>query len=79
MDYRSEYVVTPLFVACVVPCYGSPNGRNIRFGVREHGMAAVLNGLAAHGGVIPYGSTFFNFITYAAGAVRLSALARHGV
>jgi transketolase len=40
----------------------TPEGRNIRFGVREHGMAAICNGLAAYGGYIPYGATFLNFI-----------------
>jgi len=52
----------------------SPEGRNVRFGVREHGMAAIMNGLACHGLFIPFGSTFFNFIGYAYGAVVLSAL-----
>lgn len=52
----------------------SPEGRNIRFGVREHGMAAICNGLAAYGGFIPFGATFLNFIGYALGAVTLSAL-----
>ena len=53
---------------------GSWSGRYIRYGVREHGMAAVMNGLAAYGTVIPSGGTFLNFVSYAAGAVRLSAL-----
>jgi transketolase len=48
--------------------------RNIRFGVREHGMSAICNGLAAYGGIIPFCSTFLNFIGYAYGAVVLSAL-----
>lgn len=48
--------------------------RNIRFGVREHAMCAILNGLAAYGGIIPFGSTFLNFIGYALGAVTLAAL-----
>lgn len=58
---------------------GSYDGRYIRFGVREHGMAAVCNGIAAYGGLIPLGSTFFNFISYALGAVRLTALSHHQV
>ncbi|TPX49751.1 hypothetical protein SeMB42_g00364 [Synchytrium endobioticum] len=58
---------------------GSYAGRYIRFGVREHGMAAICNGLHAYGGIIPFGATFLNFITYAWGAVRLSALSRHQV
>jgi transketolase len=57
----------------------SPQGRNIRFGVREHGMAAICNGLAAYGGFIPYGATFFNFIQYCLPSVRLSALSHFGV
>lgn len=57
----------------------TPEGRNIRFGVREHGMASICNGLAAYSGFIPYGATFLNFIGYALGAVRLSALSHFGV
>jgi len=53
---------------------GHYNGRNIRFGVREHSMIAIVNGLAAYGAYLPYGSTFFNFIGYALGAVTLGAL-----
>jgi len=57
----------------------TPEGRNIRFGVREHAMAAVCNGLHAYGGMISYGATFLNFLGYALGAVRLSALSHFGV
>ncbi len=53
-----------------------PGGRNLRFGVREHAMGAMVNGIAYHGGLIPYGSTFLVFSDYMRGAVRLSALAR---
>jgi transketolase len=49
-------------------------GRNIHFGVREHAMVAALNGLALHGGLLPYGATFLNFSDYARGAIRLAAL-----
>ena len=49
-------------------------GRYIRYGVREHAMAAAMNGIAAYGTLIPAGGTFLNFVSYAAGAVRLSAL-----
>jgi transketolase len=49
-------------------------GRNIHFGVREHGMAAVMNGLAAHGGTIPFGATFLVFADYLRPALRLAAL-----
>ncbi|KAK7205517.1 transketolase [Myxozyma melibiosi] len=54
--------------------FGDYAGRYIRYGVREHGMGAMMNGLAAYGGLIPFGGTFLNFVSYAAGAVRLSAL-----
>ena len=57
----------------------TPEGRYFRFGVREHGMAAICNGIFAHGGVRPFCATFYNFIGYALGAVRLSALSRMGV
>ncbi|KXH61042.1 transketolase [Colletotrichum salicis] len=55
---------------------GSYAGRYIRYGVREHGMGAIMNGLAAYGTIIPYGGTFLNFVSYAAGSVRLSALSQ---
>jgi len=55
---------------------GDWSGRYIRYGVREHAMGAVMNGLAAYGLSIPYGGTFLNFVSYAAGAVRLSALSQ---
>lgn len=51
-----------------------PGGRNLRFGVREHAMGAVLNGIAAHGGLVPYGATFLIFSDYMRPAIRLSAL-----
>jgi transketolase len=60
---------------------GEPNfeagqpGRNLRFGVREHGMGGIGNGIAYHGGFIPYVATFLTFSDYMRGAVRLSALA----
>ncbi len=49
-------------------------GRNLRFGVREHGMGAVMNGMALHGGLIPYGGTFLIFSDYMRPAIRLAAL-----
>jgi transketolase len=58
---------------------GKYGGRYISFGVREHAMGAILNGIDAHGGLIGYGGTFLNFIGYALGSVRLSALSHHGV
>ncbi|MCB2115703.1 MAG: transketolase [Rhodobacteraceae bacterium] len=49
-------------------------GRYIHYGIREHGMAAAMNGMVLHGGVRPYGGTFMCFTDYARGAMRLSAL-----
>lgn len=49
-------------------------GRYIHYGIREHGMSAAMNGIALHGGFIPYGGTFMCFSDYARGAMRLSAL-----
>jgi transketolase len=49
-------------------------GRYVHYGIREHGMAAAMNGMALHGGVRPYGGTFMCFTDYARGAMRLSAL-----
>ncbi len=51
-----------------------PKGRNVFFGVREFGMMAAVNGLAAHGGIIPFGSTFFTFSDYCRSALRMGAL-----
>ncbi|MEM1299403.1 MAG: transketolase [Pseudomonadota bacterium] len=49
-------------------------GRHIHYGIREHGMAAALNGMALHGGVMPYGGTFMCFTDYARASMRLSSL-----
>lgn len=59
--------------------YGSfvvdkPTGRTIHYGVREHGMAAAVNGMALHSGLIPYGATFFVFTDYMRPAIRLASL-----
>ncbi len=51
-----------------------PGGRNFHFGIREHGMGAILNGMARHGGVIPYGATFLVFSDYMRPSIRLAAL-----
>ncbi|QNI32794.1 transketolase [Alloacidobacterium dinghuense] len=51
-----------------------PKGRNIWFGVREFGMCAAVNGMWAHGGLIPYGSTFFTFTDYCKSALRMAAI-----
>lgn len=54
-------------------------GRYVYYGVREHGMAAAMNGMSLHGGMVPYGGTFMVFSDYARGAMRLSALMRQQV
>jgi transketolase len=53
---------------------GNLGGRNLHFGVREHGMGAVMNGMALHGGVIPYGGTFLIFSDYMRPPIRLAAM-----
>jgi transketolase len=58
---------------------GDYSGRYIRYGVREHAMGAIMNGLNAYGLFIPTAGTFLNFVSYAIGAVRLSALSKHQV
>ena len=52
----------------------APDGRQIYFGVREHGMASVMNGMALHGGTVPVGGTFFVFTDYMRAGVRLAAI-----
>ncbi len=49
-------------------------GRNIHYGVREHGMAGINNGIALHGGLLPFGATFLNFLDYMKGSVRLACI-----
>ncbi|MBX9708999.1 MAG: transketolase [Caulobacteraceae bacterium] len=61
---------TPIFDA---PTY---EGRYVNWGIREHGMAAAMNGMALHGGVIPYGGTFMVFSDYSRPSIRLAALMR---
>jgi len=58
---------------------GNYGGRYIHYGIREFGMAAAMNGLALHGGIIPYGGTFLVFADYCRGAIRLSAIQEQGV
>lgn len=55
---------------------GDWTGRFVRYGVREHAMAAIMNGLAAYGTIIPLSGGFLNFTSYAAGAIRLAALSQ---
>ena len=56
-----------------------PEGRNLYFGIREHAMGAIMNGLALHGGFIPYGGTFLVFADYMRPAIRLAALMKQHV
>jgi transketolase len=58
---------------------GDWSGRYLRYGVREHGMAGIMNGISAYGTLIPAGGTFLNFVSYAAGSVRLSSLSHQRV
>jgi transketolase len=58
---------------------GDYSGRYIHWGVREHGMAAAMNGIAVHGGLIPYGGTFLTFSDYCRPSIRLSAFMGAGV
>ncbi len=58
---------------------GDFSGPNLHFGVREHGMAGILNGMFLHGGVLPYGGTFLVFSDYMRGAMRLAAVSGLGV
>ncbi len=58
---------------------GSFAGRNVHFGVREHAMGAMMNGMALHGGIIPYGGTFLVFADYMRPAIRLAALMKQRV
>ncbi len=55
----------------------TPEGRNFHFGVREHGMGSIVNGMAVHGGVIPYCATFLVFSDYMRPAIRISALSHY--
>ncbi|XP_043715590.1 transketolase, chloroplastic-like [Telopea speciosissima] len=57
----------------------TPEERNVRFGVREHGMGAICNGIALHSGLIPYCATFFVFTDYMRAAMRIAALSEAGV
>ena len=66
-SFGPEAITTRKFTA-------EPGGRNLHFGIREHAMAAILNGIALHGPTRPYGATFLQFSDYARGAVRLGAL-----
>src|SRR5690606_30057571 len=58
---------------------GPEGGRHINYGVREFGMAAIMNGLALHGGFVPYGGTFLTFSDYSRNAIRMAALMKQRV
>ena len=67
-DMNGEVVLTPNVEGVSV------GGRHINYGVREFGMAAIMNGVALHGGYIPYGGTFLTFSDYSRNAIRMAAL-----
>jgi transketolase len=67
------------FPGCGAVRGGQAGGRHINYGVREFGMAAVMNGMALHGGFIPYGGTFLTFSDYSRNAIRMAALMKQRV
>src|SRR5208283_1105642 len=67
---------TDLGAGAEIQSHGHPGGTQVHFGIREHAMAASMNGMALHGGVLPVGGTFFVFSDYARPAVRLAALSQ---
>jgi transketolase len=76
-DLTSSTLTMVRGMAPVAP--GSYGGRYVHYGIREHGMAACMNGLALHGGLLPYAGTFFVFSDYMRPALRLAALMRQRV
>ncbi len=74
-DFQSTAVSGPGTLGAVGGVW-SYAGRNIAFGIREHAMGAIVNGMAAHGGVLPFSATFFTFSDYMKPAIRLGALSR---
>jgi transketolase len=67
------------FPDCGAVRAGQGGGRHINYGVREFGMAAIMNGIALHGGFIPYGGTFLTFSDYSRNAIRMAALMKRRV
>ena len=67
------------FPGCGAVRGGEQGGRHINYGVREFGMAAVMNGIALHGGFIPFGGTFLTFSDYSRNAIRMAALMKQRV
>lgn len=78
-DLTGSNLTRPGTAALVDFQKATQHGTYLRFGVREHAMCAIMNGIDAHGGLIAFGGTFLNFVGYALGAVRLSAMSEHGV
>ena len=76
----SNLTNTPSTPALRFEADGTPNGgRHINYGVREFGMAAIMNGVTLHGGYIPYGGTFLTFSDYSRNAIRMAALMKRRV
>ncbi len=69
---------SPAFAGATQEGSDSYEGRNFHFGVREHGMGAIVNGMAYHGGMIPFGATFFVFSDYLRPALRVAAISHLG-
>jgi len=67
------------FPGCGAVRAGTSGGRHVNYGVREFGMAAVMNGMALHGGFVPYGGTFLTFSDYSRNAIRMAALMQQRV
>ncbi len=67
------------FPGCGAVRGGQKGGRHINYGVREFGMAAIMNGMALHGGLVPYGGTFLTFSDYSRNAIRMAALVKQRV
>jgi transketolase len=76
MGGSADLIASTKTIISTSPAFSSdsPEGRNIYFGIREHAMGGIVNGITVHGGLRGYGSTFFVFSDYMRGAIRLSAL-----
>lgn len=70
----SNFTDWPAAIAVRADDHGVNAGRHINYGVREFGMAAVMNGMALHGGILPFGGTFLTFSDYSRNAIRMAAL-----
>jgi transketolase len=78
-DFESPKFTPPAGAPPTQGMVGGPmgyGGRNIHFGIREHGMAAIATGMALHGGILPYAATFFTFSDYMRPSIRLAALSK---